>query len=550
MTTIKTFERDQVEEKNPLLSSFKAMIETAFYGNNVRQVSDLTEAYQLACQAPGAIVTDLPVKHTAELGLPESAKQLVFNDGKIVGRTAAARVVIGDPGVDAAYYEGVVREAIFETSRKKFIKGDVFVGLDEHFMVNSHLMIVAGFEVNFYSYLLNFQIENDEWRQRYANSEPLEETDIYLLADPTWQHPDFPNGLVLFDPDHNVAAVLGLRYFGELKKATLTMAWATAHRNGFVACHGGMKQYHLPDKPFTMASFGLSGSGKSTITLAKHGDKYQVDVLHDDAFIIDKTTGETVALEPAYFDKVKDYPLTDETVAYFLTLQNVGVTVDQDGRKVPILQDIRNGNGRTVKSRYVTPNRVDHLQEPLDAIFWIMKDDSLPPVVKITDPVLAAVFGLTLATKHTNAENLVGDVDMEQLVIVPYADPFRIYPLGQDYADFRDLFQKNKIACYVLNTGNFNGKDIKPKVTLGSIEKIIEKTAEFVPFKGSKQMAYLQNEFFPVDFEDSQYMKKVTARMQDRLNFIIQQKTVRSGVDVLPDEAEQVMRQVIADLEK
>lgn len=550
MTTIKTFERDQVEEKNPLLSSFKAMIETAFYGNNVRQVSDLTEAYQLACQAPGAIVTDLPVKHTAELGLPEAAKQLVFNDGKIVGRTAAARVVIGDPGVDAAYYEGVVREAIFETSRKKFIKGDVFVGLDEHFMVNSHLMIVAGFEVNFYSYLLNFQIENDEWRQRYANSEPLEETDIYLLADPTWQHSDFPNGLVLFDPDHNVAAVLGLRYFGELKKATLTMAWATAHRNGFVACHGGMKQYHLPDKQFTMASFGLSGSGKSTITLAKHGDKYQVDVLHDDAFIIDKTTGETVALEPAYFDKVKDYPLTDETVAYFLTLQNVGVTVDQDGHKVPILQDIRNGNGRTVKSRYVTPNRVDHLQEPLDAIFWIMKDDSLPPVVKITDPILAAVFGLTLATKHTNAENLVGDVDMEQLVIVPYADPFRIYPLGQDYADFRDLFQKNKIACYVLNTGNFNGKDIKPKVTLGSIEKIIEKTAEFVPFKGSKQMAYLQNEFFPVDFEDSQYMKKVTARMQDRLNFIIQQKTVRAGVDALPDEAEQVMRQVIADLEK
>ncbi len=550
MTTIKTFERDQVEEKNPLLSSFKAMIETAFYGNNVRQVSDLTEAYQLACQAPGAIVTDLPVKHTAELGLPESAKQLVFNDGKIVGRTAAARVVIGDPGVDAAYYEGVLREAIFETSRKKFIRGDVFVGLDEHFMVNSHLMIVAGFEVNFYSYLLNFQIENEAWRKRYAKSEPLEETDIYLLADPTWQHSDFPNGLVLFDPDHNVAAVLGLRYFGELKKATLTMAWATAHRNGFVACHGGMKQYHLPDKQFTMASFGLSGSGKSTITLAKHGDKYQVDVLHDDAFIIDKTTGETVALEPAYFDKVKDYPLTDETVAYFLTLQNVGVTVDQDGHKVPILQDIRNGNGRTVKSRYVTPNRVDHLQEPLDAIFWIMKDDSLPPVVKITDPILAAVFGLTLATKHTNAENLVGDVDMEQLVIVPYADPFRIYPLGQDYADFRDLFQKNKIACYVLNTGNFNGKDIKPKVTLGSIEKIIEKTAEFVPFKGSKQMAYLQNEFFPVDFEDSQYMKKVTARMQDRLNFIIQQKTVRAGVDALPDEAEQVMRQVIADLEK
>ncbi|WP_410471136.1 PTS glucose transporter subunit IIA, partial [Enterococcus faecium] len=42
--------------------------------------------------------------------------------------------------------------------------------------------------------------------------------------------------------------------------------------------------------------------------------------------------------------------------------------------------DIRNGNGRTVKSRYATPDRVDHLSEKIDAVFWIMKDDSLPPI--------------------------------------------------------------------------------------------------------------------------------------------------------------------------
>src|SRR5699024_2791628 len=296
----------------------------------------------------------------------------------------------------------------------------------------------------------------------------------------------------------------------------------------------------LPDKQYTMASFGLSGSGKSTITLAKHGDKYQVDVLHDDAFVIDRTTGETIALEPAYFDKVKDYPLDDDSVAYFLTMQNVGVTIDNNGKKVPVLQDIRNGNGRTVKSRYVTPNRVDHVAEPLDAIFWIMKDDSLPPVVKITDPILAAVFGLTLATKHTNAENLVGDVDMDELVIVPYADPFRIFPLGEDYENFRDLFQKYKIACYVLNSGNFNGKDISSHVSLGSIEKIIKKSAIFLHFKNSEAMSYLENEAFPVDFKDQSYLDKINSRMKDRLIFIVEQKTIRQGVDALPEEAESV----------
>ena len=38
-------------------------------------------------------------------------------------------------------------------------------------------------------------------------------------------------------------------------------------------------------------------------------------------------------------------------------------------------------------------------------LFWIMKDDSLPPIIKINDPVLAASFGATL-TKRSDAENI------------------------------------------------------------------------------------------------------------------------------------------------
>ncbi|MGQ7899274.1 phosphoenolpyruvate carboxykinase (ATP), partial [Enterococcus faecium] len=74
----------------------------------------------------------------------------------------------------------------------------------------------------------------------------------------------------------------------------------------------------------------------------------------------------------------------------------VGVTCTSKGEKVLVTGDIRNGNGRTVKSRYATPDRVDYLSEKIDAVFWIMKDDSLPPIIKINDPVLAASFGATL----------------------------------------------------------------------------------------------------------------------------------------------------------
>lgn len=550
MATVGKYSRADITIDNPLFSSVKTMVESVFYGNNVEKVTDLATAYKLACEAPGAVITDMPVKHTEELGLPADAKVLVFNDGKIVGRTAAARRILGQPGVNATELQAILREAVYQSGHKKYYTGDVVVGLDPDFMVKAHLLLPVGYEMNFYSYLLNFQIMTNEFLAKYEESKVYPENDIYLYADPEWSHPDYPNGLALFDPEHNVAAVLGLRYFGELKKATLTLAWATAHRNGFVACHGGMKQYHLADGQYTMAAFGLSGSGKSTITLAKHGDKYDVDVLHDDAFVINQTEGTTTALEPAYFDKTQDYPLDNDAVNYFLTCQNVGVTLDEAGKKVIVTEDIRNGNGRTVKSRYVTPNRVDHLGEKIDAIFWIMKDDSLPPVVKIDDPVLAAVFGLTLATKRSTAENVVGKVDLDQLVIEPFANPFRCYPLGQDYEDFRDLFAKTDTACYILNTGFYGDKKVTPQVTLGSIEKIVENTAEFAPFGSLSNVSYLPVAGYEIDLQNSEYLAKLKARMENRLHFITDQKEANEGYNALPDEAADLMRKLIVELDK
>ena len=196
------------------------------------------------------------------------------------------------------------------------------------------------------------------YNELYAHSKKYEEGDIYIYTDPDWRHPDYPLGLAYFEPDHNVACILGMQYFGEFKKGTLSLAWGTAHRNGYASCHGGLKKFVLEDKKRVFAFFGLSGSGKSTLTHSKHNGKYKVKVLHDDAFIIDLLDGSSIALEPAYFDKTQDYPADHPEQEYFLTAQNVGVTKDVDGKRVLVTEDIRNGNGRTVKSRYVTPDRV------------------------------------------------------------------------------------------------------------------------------------------------------------------------------------------------
>ncbi|WP_054750667.1 phosphoenolpyruvate carboxykinase (ATP) [Lacticaseibacillus thailandensis] len=548
MTTTERFARGAIAPDNRLFSNFKVMVETAFYGNNVTPVDDLATAYHNAATTPGVIITDMPVAHAADLGLPADAKLLVSNDGKVVGRTAAARRIIGQPGIDSDYYAGILREAIFDGTSRQFDRGDVIVGLSNEFSVHAHLCLNHRSAPNFYSYLLNFQLATADARAHYADSAALPEDDIYLYADPEWSHPDFPNGLALFDPAHNVAAVLGLRYFGELKKATLTLAWATAHRNGFVACHGGMKQYDLGDRKFTMAAYGLSGSGKSTITFAKHGDKYKVTILHDDAFVINQQTGSTTALEPAYFDKTADYHTYDDAVRYFLTCQNVGVTLDEDGKKVIVTQELRNNNGRAVKSRYMTPNRADHLAEPLDAIFWIMKDETLPPILQIDDPALAAVFGLTLATKRSTAENLVGPVDRNQLVIEPFANPFRCYPLAEDYADFKALFHDRGTACYVLNTGYYGTTKVTPAVTLGAIEQVANERGTWHAFGPVPGMQYLPVDGYSVDFADADYAQAFRARIQARLDFVNQQKTAMEGYNQLPADAATVLQAVLDQL--
>lgn len=100
-----------------------------------------------------------------------------------------------------------------------------------------------------------------------------------------------------------------------------------------------------------------------------------------------------------------------------------------------------------------------------------MKDDSLPPVVKLDNPTLAATFGVTLATKRSTAENVV-NADRNSLVIEPFANPFRAYPLAEDYRDFKELFEKRNVSGYIVNTASYNGIDIDKEITLQILEDI------------------------------------------------------------------------------
>ncbi len=533
------------EEVKKLYSSARATITAPFYGNNVEEVKSVSEAYKLAKNSPGTVeLTGMPVFEPEKIGLPQNANQLLFNDGTVVGRCAAARKIVGEPNCDLPTLLPIIREAVYQTRDKLMYRTEAFVGLDEDFMVKAHLLIPEGFENIMYSWMLNFQYINEQYTKMYEKSRELPEGDLFIFSDPDWSHPDFPYGLTFFDPQHNCAAILGMRYFGEHKKGTLTLAWGCAARNGYASCHGGMKRYNLPQKSFQAAVFGLSGSGKSTITHAKHNNKYDITVLHDDAFIINVHDKYTIALEPAYFDKTQDYPIGCEDNKYILTQQNNGVIQTKDGKLLSITEDVRNGNGRAVKSKLWSPNRVDRINEPIDAIFWLMKDPTIPPVLKLSGASLGSAMGATLATKRTTAERLAKGVDPNALVVEPYANPFRVYPLEMDYTRFKQLIEDG-VDCYILNTGEFMGKKVEPKHTLGILEAIVEGNAKFEKWENFSDIQIMHIDGFDTSFNNKEYKEQFIKRMQDRINFIASRETEKAGLDKLPNDALEALNRVI-----
>jgi len=537
------------KEFRKLASQIRTTVQTAFNRNNVIPMDYPKEAYHLAKNSPGTVeLTGMPIYKPEEQGLPFGANMLLFNDGTVFGRCAAARRILGEPNVDLKEYSAKVREAIYKTRYKMMYHAQAVIGLDKDFMIKAHLLIPENHENIMLSWLLNFQYISDRYYNMYKDSRELPDGDIYIFSDPDWSHPDHPLGLTFFDPENNVAVLLGMRYFGEHKKGTLTLSWGTATRNGFASCHGGLKRYNLDNnKKYVVAVFGLSGSGKSTITHARHNNKYNITVLHDDAFIINLKNKYSIALEPAYFDKTQDYPMDCEDNKFILTLQNCGAFLGEDGKVYPVTEDIRNGNGRAVKSKLWSPNRVDRIDEPINAIFWLMKDPTIPPVIKLKGASLGSAMGATLATKRTTAERLAPGVDPNALVVEPYANPFRTYPLEKDYSAFKNLIEEG-VDCYILNTGMFMDKKVKPEHTLGVIEAIIEGKAKFEKWGNLSDIEILKVDGFNAEFTDKNYKEEFIKRWNDRINYIKSRDTEKGGVDKLPSDALESLEKVLKEL--
>ncbi len=513
-------------------SPWRAIIETAMYANSVRKTT-MAELYELARRQPEVITTTHPMYQPERFGLPTDARVLVSNDGAVVGRTARARILVRE--LDRAEddrLQAMLREAVYRFNRRPGLHLEGIVGLHPDFMVKAHLVSPESDAKNMLDWGLNFLPFMEPWSETYERSRRIEEPDIIAFADPDWSHPDYPNGCVIIDETQNCIAILGLRYFGERKKGTLTLAWTIGVRHNMVACHGGIKT--IGDRP-PVAVFGLSGSGKSTITNSLDHEglltkEEEVTVIHDDAFLIDLENDCSVALEPSLFDKTDAVSFADPLLRYFYSAQNVGVTGTPDGGRRIVAEDIRNANGRCIKSRDMF-RHADSCRRP-GMVIWLQKDTSLPPICKVKGSRLAVAMGASLSTMRARGVENVDPRELDKLVIEPFANPFRVHSLKEDCEQFRKLF-KMGCECYIMNTHAFgigdDLVDIPKELSLAIVTHLVRGNIQWREWRGFYGMMLPKNanELFGSDYDrkykprrTQAYLAFLRDRLQDRITFL------------------------------
>lgn len=559
------------------MNKIRTVAETLANSDNCRWV-DINELYDLAVIQPTTIVTDIEMPKNG-LGLtPERNKVIVSYSGEDSARSAWARELVPtkkdiakDPSKRSVLdkYERLTREISYEMMQSKLIKTEVYIGKGEEFMIKARIVVPEDFAKLGLDWVINFIQKTVETEKLYKKSRPYEILDLNIIIYPEWINPEWewaqckpaaggkqPNRIsMVFDVESNTAFLLGGRYFGELKKATLSLAWTSAVVNNVgAAIHGSSKTIYINNngkkEEKTFITIGLSGSGKSTIGNDPHkeyldyknGEKTKLG--NDDALVIlfephDKKKG-TVGLEENMYNKSNDYTPGSFYIDTVLTAENVAVTTDENGKKIILHEDIRNGNGRVESLRRALEGAEDDVNLPWpDYVALIMKDECLPPVTLIKDPALFVSMYMSLCTKSSSAENISVE-EMGKLKMIPGANPFVIYDMNTEARAVQRMITATGAFGLVLNTGGFyinkekNDKDITTKVTkeitLSLYPKIAkgqmewEKWSDFpglyIPKKGTMGPEF-DALFSPMRVKDREnYKTLLVDRIKQRIDFL------------------------------
>ncbi len=356
-----------------------------------------------------------------------------------------------------------------------------------------------------------------------------ENTDVDMF---TISIPDFPEKMTLVDPKNNITFILGSDYYGEHKMSFLRLAMQNAReKKDSLGLHAGSKEYWVYNKNKKLVKkgaliFGLSGTGKTTITIMKHGLTYpeRIRIRQDDINIIDYNAYSSGTERNFY---IKTDSLLDQPELQYAATESSSMIENVPVRYGGYAFDDTDfcSNGRALIPRYAIPNTDAKIDlEKIDIILFNTRRYDVPIIGRLTSAEQAATFFMLGESTQTSA----GTEDESQVGMpmrVPGFDPFIIPPIYKNGEIFYNILKKNPhLKVYVVNTGGVGGlKDgvnIGPKDTGNSVLQIIKDT---VSWKYDKNVGY----DIPTDIPGTKIEKFDPYKIYDKKEYVQIMKDLR-----------------------
>ena len=514
----------------------------------------ITEIYDLTAKSINVVVSDIRIPKVAmeKLGLRKDQDRVIVSySGQDTGRSAWARRLVheADAGLRDKYAR-IAREADMNLMARELIYTEAYVGKSERFIVKATLIVPKEWAKLALDFQANF-IPVNKVSTAVFEKRKVKLQDIKVVVLPEWTPdmvkdqqnkpivPDLPRLCMLFDSEGDTAYLLGARYFGEVKKATLTLAWKAVVTNGLgCGVHGSSKLLRVKSKQgakdVVFLTIGLSGSGKSTIGLSIHEGQMKpgesVKVANDDAVAVMFEGNVTVGFEEGCFNKTDDYKPGSYMLETLVTAEDVLVYRDEKGRVGVMHEDVFVGNGRCITYRPALKGASEDVNVPWpNYITLIMKEETLPPMMLAKNPILIAALFMSLSTKPGAAENIPVE-EMGKLKIIPGANPFIIYPMQLEADTVTKMIKTTGCRGLVFNTSEFYVDTVKrtkiPKeLTLSFYPKVARDDIEWEEYRAGLYLPKFDSDyaskFDPRRVPDKEgYRKLYNDRMDQRLAYL------------------------------
>src|SRR5512132_2895264 len=413
-----------------------------------------------------------PGERTSEYGSPVYSTRVKNRSAKNT-YVVANGVPIGvmQQPIDRSKAEETIRKVQETLAEMDLIQVDRRMGMDPEVPIHCRLYVPKEYA------RIAFM-----WHNMLFPSDSSKEPDFISVYVPDW-----PERLIFLDVDQGYTYILGADYPGEAKKSMLRQAMYWIKRRGGLGLHAGSKVLRVigPDgelRDVGFLLFGLSGTGKTTLTLHDHGlEEPERAIVKQDDVVLMTADGKAYGTEDGFYIKTEGLEPSQTVLwgaATHPTAVYENIKLDETG-KVDFLDTSITSNGRGVVLRkYIkgTGEGID-LDKANKIVFITRRHDVVPVCARLTNEQAAAYFMLgesieTSAGDPTKAGQAKREVG---------TNPFIVGPEAEEGNRLLAILRANPdMHAYILNTGSIGANDGSPgeKVSIKASTEIMKQIAK------------------------------------------------------------------------